>query len=134
MFNHQQALVKKEGKWSFVSINKWKVKEKVCEDSDFDQIKKSGRFTSLTDYLKKNPTKLSLTEILKKLEVDDIRLLASRPFEPTEGEWEAYWFRDVHTQCEKCPSTCKQSSRITQLICDGPVVDKPKKSRKSKKE
>lgn len=117
-FNNEQGLVLVEDEWWFCNLNKWRYKKLIKEPFSQKQIKEIGTFWDIEKYIEKYWQKAKPLEyILGKLECKSILILMTMPIDPTENEWETYFFRDSNTLCLNCIHGCKQSSHVTVVSC-----------------
>jgi len=110
------VVVKKDNKWfagfldnkKFTPNKEVKKLEDVKEVSDYITLKKF-----LT--LKGKNTNIANT-ILKESGLQSIYIL-DKPIEPSEEEFENYWWNTLNPTCEICNKNCKQSNFTSIIKC-----------------
>ena len=135
MFTYTQCMVKIDKQWFFGSLNKWNFRKLEDESIKEKDLKKYGTFFSLEEFVSKYWKKQKPIEyILGKVNCEEIKILKSKPIEPSEDQWESYWFRDLHPLCLACiHEKCKQSSHVVMVSCPQHKKIKVEKNEPKKK-
>lgn len=113
------VVVKKNKKWYIGYIEGYKFHKK-SEVKKLTDVKNVTNYVTLAKYLKSKNKKYNIKSlvplILKKCNVDSIYIL-DKPINPSDGEFENFWWSDMSEKCKKCEKECKQSSKAKLINC-----------------
>lgn len=115
----ESVVVKKNKKWYIGYIEGYKF-HKNSEVKKLADVKNVTNYITLTKYIKNKKKnydiKLLIPLILKKCNVDSIYIL-DKPINPSDDEFENFWWSSIHEKCKKCKLVCKQSSKAIISNC-----------------
>jgi hypothetical protein len=110
------VVAKLKDKWfiGFIKGNRFIIKKEVSKLSD---VKEASSYVGLKTWLKRKDRDVKLAEkILKKHKASSMYIL-EKPIEPTDEEFENYWWDTINKKCQKCQGECKQSSKVIIERC-----------------
>jgi len=110
------VVVKKDGKWfaGYLDGYKFTPNKEVKKLSD---VKEVTSYKTLKKYLKDTNKSLTIIPlILEKTELESIYIL-NKPINPSDEEFENYWWEEYNSMCKICKKDCKQSSKVIIEKC-----------------
>jgi len=115
----ESVVVKQNKKWYIGYIEGYKF-HKNSEIKKLSDVKDVANYITLAKYIKnKNKNydvKQTTALILNKIGCNSIYIL-DKPINPSEDEFENYWWSDINEICKKCSWMCKQGSRVKLYKC-----------------
>ena len=111
------VVVKKNKKWYIGYIEGYKF-HKTSEVKKLTDVKDVTNYITLAKWLKnrKHNVKQLIPIILKETKLDTIYIL-DKPINPSDKEFDNYWWSDICEKCKKCEKDCKQSSKTNLINC-----------------
>ena len=98
----------------FIKGNKFIIKKEVAKLGD---VKEASSYVGLKTWLKRKGRDVALAEKIMKKHGASSMYILERPIEPTDEEFETYWWDTINRKCQKCQGECKQSSKVIIERC-----------------
>jgi len=107
---------KVNNKWyiGFVDGDVFTINKEIKKLSD---VKDITGYMTLKRYLKEKKLEPTLEKEMHDMFNFKSVYVLEKPIEPTDEEFESYWWNDLNAVCEKCTYACKQSKKVIIHFC-----------------
>ena len=110
------VVMKIKDQWviGYIKGKKLVIKREISKLAD---VREASSYVGLKTWLKRKNRDISIADsILKQFGAKSMYIL-ERPIEPTDDEFENYWWDTINRKCKKCIGECKQSSKVIIERC-----------------
>ena len=117
-WDHVQVVRLKDGSYEYGVVSKGGEFKVLQRHKKFKDAEKAYGLQAAKKWLSiRNFDKEYDAELYKVLSAREYWIVVP-PIDPTDKEWDKYWWSTFNEKCMKCANSCKESVMVTLLSCN----------------